>query len=66
MSHLWKFLHGIATMVELIRLEEVKVEQEPLIRHALTHILKHGTKRLHNKKIGLVKVQWGDDLVEST
>ena len=58
--HLRKCLHDTAEVVEPSMLEEVEVEREATVRRAPTRILESEVKKLRNKEIKLLKVQWGD------
>lgn len=60
-SHLMKCIHDSAVVVEPDHLREVVVKRESLVRRTPTRILEHDIKRLCNKEVHLVKVQWGDD-----
>ena len=65
-SHLRKCLHDTAEVVEPSTLEEVEVERNAVIRRAPTRILGSEVKKLRNKEVKLVKVQWGDDQRDAT
>ena len=65
-SHLRKCLHDTAEVVEPSTLEEVEVERNATIRWAPTRILGSEVKKLRNKEVKLVKVQWGDDQRDMT
>ena len=58
-------LHDSAEVVEPSQLEEVEVEREASVRHIPTKIVGGDTKRLRNKEVPLVKVQWGDDVADA-
>ena len=65
-SHLRKFLHGTAEVVESSMLEEVEVERNATVRWAPTRILGSEVKNLRNKEVKLVKVQRGEDQTDTT
>ena len=65
-SHLRKCLHDTAEVVEPSMLREVEVEQDATIRRAPTCILGSEVKKLRNREVKLVKVQWGDDQGDAT
>ena len=47
-------------------LEEVEVEWEAIVRQVPTRILGSEDKKLRNKEIKLLKVQWGDNPEDAT
>lgn len=57
-SHPGKCLHDFTIVVEPDQLREEEVEHESLVRRSSIRILEHDIKRLHNKEVRLVKVQW--------
>ena len=59
-SHLRKCLHESAEVVEPSILEEVKVEREANVRRVPTRIVGTEIKKLSNREVKLVKVQWSD------
>ena len=59
-SHLRKCLHESAEVVEPNILEEAEVEREATIRKIPTRILGTEVKKLRNREVKLVKVQWSD------
>ena len=65
-SHLRKCLHDTAEVVEQSMLEEAEVEREATVRRVPTRILGSEVKKLHNKEIKLLKVQWGDNPEDAT
>ena len=65
-SHLRKCLHQTVEVVETNLLREVEIERDATIRRAPTRILGSEIKRLRNRKVRLVKVQWGDDESNAT
>ena len=65
-SHLRKFLHGTAEVVEPSILEEVEVEREATTRRVPTRILGSEVKKLCNKEVKLIKVQWREDREDAT
>ena len=56
-SHLRKFLHETAEVVEPNLLREVEIERDATIRRALTCIFGSEIKKLRNREVKLVKVQ---------
>ena len=48
-------------MVEPSLLREVEVERDATIRRAPTRILGSEIRKLRNREVRLVKVQWGED-----
>ena len=65
-SHLRKCLHDSMEVVEPSQLEEVEVEREASVHHIPTKIVGHDIKKLRNKEVPLVKVQWGDSIEDAT
>ena len=65
-SHLQKYLHESAEVVEPSMLEEVEVEREETMRRVPTHILGTEVKKLRNSEVKLVKVQWSDTEEDAT
>ena len=65
-SHLRKCLHETAEVVEPSLLREVEIERDATIRRAPTCILGSEIKKLRNREVRLVKVQWGDDESNAT
>ena len=65
-SHLRKCLHETAEVVEPSLLREVEVERDATIRRAPTRILGSETRKLRNREVQLVKMQWGDDQRDAT
>ena len=65
-SHLRKCLHKTAEVVEPSLLKEVEIERDATIRRAPTCILGSEIKKLRNREVRLVKVQWGDDESNAT
>ena len=65
-SHLRKGLHETAEAVEPSLLKEVKVERDVIIRRAPTRILGSEIRKLRNREVRLVKVQWGEDESNAT
>ena len=59
-SHLWNCLHESAEVVEPSILEEAEVEREATVRRVPTRILGTEVKKLRNREVKLVKVQWSD------
>ena len=59
-SHLRKCLHESAEVVEPSILEDVEVEKEATLRQVLIRILGTEIKKLRNREVKLVKVQWGE------
>merc|ERR1712080_651139 len=59
-SQLRKCLHETAEVVEPSILEEVEVEREATVRKVPTRILGTEVKKLRNREVKLVKVQWSD------
>ena len=59
-SHLRKCLHESAEVVEPSILEEAEVEREATVRRVPTPILGTEVKKLRNREVKLVKVQWSD------
>ena len=53
-------------MVEPSILEEVEVEREATVRRVSTRILGTEVKKLRNRKVKLVKVQWSDTEEDAT
>ena len=47
-------------------LEEVEVEREATIRRVPSHILGSEVKKLRNKEVKLLQVQWGDSPEDAT
>jgi len=60
-SHLRKCLHDTAEVVEPGILEEKEVEREATVRRVPTRILGSEIRKLRNKELKLLKVQWGDN-----
>ena len=65
-SHLRKCLHDTTEFIESSVLEEVEVEQKATVRRVPTRILGSKVKKLRNKEIILLKVQWGDNPEDAT
>ena len=65
-SHLRKCLHESAEVVEPSMLEDVEVEKEATLRKAPIRILGTETKKLRNREVRLVKVQWGEAEEDAT
>ena len=65
-SHLRKCLHETAEVVEPGLLKEVEIERDETIQRAPTRILGSETRKLRNREVQLVKVQWGDDESNAT
>ena len=65
-SHLRKCLHESAEVVEPNILEEAEVEREATERKVPTCILGTEVKKLRNREVKLVKVQWSDAEGEAT
>ena len=65
-SHLRKCLHETAEVVEPSFLREVEIERDATIRRAPTCILGSDIKKLRNREVKLLKVQWGDDESNTT
>ena len=65
-SHLRKCLHESAEVVEPSMLEEVEVEREATLRRVPTHILGIEVKKLRNREVKIVKVQWCDNEEDAT
>ena len=65
-SHLRKCLHEFAEVVELSVLEEAEVEREATVRRVPTRILGTEVKKLRNREVKLVKVQWSDAEEDAT
>ena len=61
-----KCLHKTAEVVEPSLLREVEVERDVTIRRAPTRILGSETRKLRNREVQLVKVQWGEDESNAT
>ena len=59
-SHLRKCLHESAEVVEPNILEEAEVEREATVRKVPTRILGTKVKKLRNREVNLVKVQWSN------
>ena len=53
-------------MVEPSQLEDVELDNDPSTSRGPVRIVEHGTKKLRNKVVKLVRVQWGNDPAEST
>ena len=64
--HLRKYLHESAEVVEPSILEDVEVEKEATLRRAPIRILGTETKKLRNREVKLVKVQWGEAEEDAT
>ena len=65
-SHLRKCLHESAEVVEPSILEEAEVEREATVRRVPTRILGTEVKKLRNREVKLVKVQWSDAEEDAT
>ena len=65
-SQLRKCLHESAEVVEPSILEEVEVEREATVRRVPTRILGTEVKKLCNREVKLVKVQWSDAEEDAT
>ena len=65
-SQLRKCLHESAEVVEPSILEEVEVEREATVRRIPTRILGTEVKKLRNREVKLVKVQWSDAEEDAT
>ena len=65
-SHLRKCLHESAEVVEPSILEEAEVEREATMRRVPTRILGTEVKKLRNREVKLVKVQWSDAEEDAT
>ena len=65
-SHLRKFLHETAEVVEPSWLKEVEIEHGETIRRAPTRILGSENRKLRNREVQLVKVQWGEEESNAT
>ena len=63
-SHLRKRLHKTSIVGEPV--QQLSFATEPIAPRATARIVEHGTKKLRNKVIRLVRVQWGEDPAEST
>ena len=57
---------GIWEVVEPSLLREVEVERDATIRRAPTRILGSEIRKLRNREVRLVKVQWGEDESNAT
>ena len=65
-SHLRKCLHESAEVAEPSILEEAEVEREATVRRVPTRILGTEVKKLCNREVKLVKVQWSDAEEDTT
>ena len=65
-SHLRKCLHESAEVVEPSILEEAEVEREATVRRVPTRIVGTEIKKLRNREVKLVKVQWSDAEEDAT
>ena len=65
-SHLRKCLHESAEVVEPSILEEAKVEREATMRRVPIRIVGTEIKKLRNREVKLVKVQWSDTKEDAT
>jgi len=63
-SYLRKCLYKTVTLGEPVRL--LHIDTEPITPHVLSRIIDHRIRKLCNKEIRLFRVQWGEDLAEST
>ena len=61
-----KCIHETAEVVEPSLLREVEVERDATIRRAPTRILGSEIRKLRNREVRLVKVQWGEDESNAT
>lgn len=52
--------------MEPSQLEEVEVEREVSVQYIPAKIVGRDIKRLRNREVPLVKMQWGDDVVDAT
>ena len=59
-------LQDTAEVVEPNVLREAEVEWDAMIRWAPTCILGSEIKKLHNREVKLVKIQWRDDQGDAT
>ena len=64
--HLRKCLRDSAKAVKPSQLEEVEVEREASVCRIPTRIVGHDIKKLRNKEVPLVKVQWRDNIEDAT
>jgi len=62
-SYLRKRLHKTAIVGEPV--QQLPFATEPIAPRATARIVEHGIKKLRNKEIRLVRVQWGEDPAES-
>ena len=53
-------------MVEPSQLEDVELEVEPSSSRGPARLLEHDVKKLRNKVMKLVRIQWGNDPADST
>ena len=65
-SHLRKCLHESAEVVEPSILEDVEVEKEATLRRAPIRTLGTEIKKLRNREVKLVKVQWSEAEEDAT
>ena len=65
-SHLRKCVHDSSVVVEPNQLEEVDVAPEVVRRKGPIRIIDYSTKKLKNKTVKLVRVQWSDHVGDST
>ena len=65
-SHLRKCLHESAEVVEPSILEDVEVEKEAILRRVPIRILGTEIKKLRNREVKLVKVQWSESQEDAT
>ena len=65
-SHFRNFLHDTVEVVDTSILKEVEVEHEAAVRRVSTRILGSEVKKLRNREVKLMKVQWGDNPKEAT
>ena len=60
-SHLRKYLHETAEVVEPSLFKEAELERDETIRRAPTRIIGPETRKLRNREVQPARVQWGDD-----
>ena len=60
-SHLHKYVHDPETIIPLIRLDDLVVEHNLTFVRQPVRVVARDEKRLRNKTVRLVKVQWSDN-----
>ena len=65
-SHLRKYVHDPETTIAPTALEDLVVEPDMTFARQPVRVAEKGEKRLRNKIVRLVKVQWSDNVKDCT